>query len=139
MEGRGRSKRHSHRVARVGGAFGWPDGGSQSGQGATGLILPRPALGKMQGDPACRAGEPSDEGEEPPPEGLGGHDLLTQPDAGCPAGQVVGSSGVLPAPSWGGALSSESIQHVRVVLVFPIRMLTCPGWAMQSLSRRPRA
>ena len=29
------------------------------------------------------------EGEEPPPEGLGGHDLLTQADAGCPAGQVV--------------------------------------------------
>ena len=29
------------------------------------------------------------QGEEPPPEGLGGHDLLTQADAGCPAGQVV--------------------------------------------------
>ena len=25
----------------------------------------------------------------PPPEGLGGHDLLTQADAGCPAGQVM--------------------------------------------------
>ena len=58
---------------------GWEWNGSQSGQGATGLILPRPALGKMQGDPACRAGEPSGEGEEPPPEGLGGHDLLDSP------------------------------------------------------------
>ena len=27
--------------------------------------------------------------EDPPPEGLGGHDLLTQADAGCPAGQVM--------------------------------------------------
>ena len=44
----------------------------------------------MQGDPACRAGEPSGQGEEPPPEGLGGHDPLTEADAGGPAGQVVG-------------------------------------------------
>ena len=43
----------------------------------------------MQGDPACRVGDPSGQGEEPPPEGLGGHDLLTQADAGRPAGQVV--------------------------------------------------
>ena len=56
---------------------GWEWNGSQSGQGATELLLPGPALGKMQGDPACRAGEPSGQGEEPPPEGLGGHDLLT--------------------------------------------------------------
>ena len=48
------------------------------------------SIRKMQGQPACRAGEPSGQGEEPPPEGLGGHDLLTQTDAGCPAGQVVG-------------------------------------------------
>ena len=41
------------------------------------------------GEQACRAGEPSGQGEEPSPEGLGGHDLLTQADAGCPAGQVV--------------------------------------------------
>ena len=51
--------------------------------------VPRPVLGKMQGDPACRVGDPSGQGEEPPPEGLGGHDLLTQADAGRPAGQVV--------------------------------------------------
>ena len=49
-----------------------------------------PALGQMQGEAARRAGEPSGQGEEPPPEGLGGHDLLTQADAGGPAGQVVG-------------------------------------------------
>ena len=74
-------------------ADGAPSGrewnGSQPGQGAAELLSPRPAIRKMQGQPACRAGEPSGQGEEPPPEGLGGHDLLTQTDAGCPAGQVV--------------------------------------------------
>ena len=34
-------------------------------------------------------GEPSGEGEEPPPEGLGGYDLLTQPEPRGPAGQVM--------------------------------------------------
>ena len=34
--------------------------------------------------------EPSGQGEEPTPEGLGGHDLLTQTDARCPASEVVG-------------------------------------------------
>ena len=43
----------------------------------------------MQGEAACRAGEPSGQGEDPSSEGLGGHDLLTQADAGCPAGQVM--------------------------------------------------
>ena len=44
----------------------------------------------MEGEPACRAGDTSGQGEDPLPEGLGGHGLLTQADAGCPAGQVVG-------------------------------------------------
>ena len=35
-------------------------------------------------------GDPSGQGEEPPPEGLGGHHLLAQTDARCPAGDVVG-------------------------------------------------
>ena len=47
------------------------------------------ALGKMQGEAARRAGEPSGQGEEPPPEGLGGHDLLTEADPRCPAGEVM--------------------------------------------------
>ena len=71
--------------------------GSQPGQGATELGFPRPALWQMQGEAACRAGEPSGQGEEPPSEGLGGHDLLTQADAGCPAGQGCGPSPVPPA------------------------------------------
>ena len=68
---------------------GWEWNGSQSGQGATGLFLPRPALGKMPGEAARGAGEPSGQGEEPPLEGLGGHDLLAQADAGGPTGQVM--------------------------------------------------
>ena len=63
--------------------------GSQPGQGATELGFPRPALWQMQSEAACRSGEPSGQGEDPPPEGLGGHDLLTQADAGRPAGQVM--------------------------------------------------
>ena len=68
---------------------GWEWNGSQSGQGAAELLLPAPAPGKMQGQSACRAGDPSGQGKDPSSEGLGGHDLLTQADAGCPAGQVV--------------------------------------------------
>ena len=64
--------------------------GSQPYQGASELLLPRPAPRQVQGQAARRAGEPSCQGEEAPPEGLGGHDLLTQADAGCPAGQIVG-------------------------------------------------
>ena len=105
MAGRGHGKRRSRTgLARVGGdvqlagTLGqWrgraPSGrewnGSQPGQGATELGFPRPALWQMQSEAACRAGEPSGQGEDPSSEGLGGHDLLTQTDAGCPAGQVM--------------------------------------------------
>ena len=61
--------------------------GAQSSEGATELGFPGPALGKMQSEAARRVGEPSGEGEEPPPEGLGGYDLLAQTDARRPAGQ----------------------------------------------------
>ena len=95
--GRGRSKRHSRTgVARVcgdvgsvaDGSSGWGWNGSQPGQGAAELLLPRPAPGKMQGQSARRAGGPSGQGKDPSSEGLGGHDLLTQADAGGPASQV---------------------------------------------------
>ena len=43
----------------------------------------------MQGEVAGRVGEPSGQGEEASPEGLGGHNLLTQTDAGGPAGQIM--------------------------------------------------
>ena len=47
-------------------------------------------LGKMQSEAARRAGEAARQSKEPPPEGLGGHDLLAQTDSRRPAGQVVG-------------------------------------------------
>ena len=61
--------------------------GSQSGQGVIELGSPGSALGKMQSEAECRAGEPSGEGEEAPPEGLGGYHLLAQTDARRPASQ----------------------------------------------------
>ena len=45
----------------TGRAPGWEFGS----QGPAELLLPGPALGKMQGDPACRAGEPSGQGDRP--------------------------------------------------------------------------
>ena len=60
---------------------------SQSSEGATELGFPGPALWKMQSEAARRVGEPSGEGEEPPPQGLGGYQLLTQTDTRGPAGQ----------------------------------------------------
>ena len=44
----------------------------------------------MQGEAACRAGEPSGDREEPPPEGFVGYHLFAQTDARRPASQVVG-------------------------------------------------
>ena len=64
--------------------------GSQSGQGKRGLLSPGPALGQMQGESAGRAGKPSGDREEAPPQGLGGHQFLSQTDARGPTGQIMG-------------------------------------------------
>ena len=94
--GRGRSKRPSRTgLARVCGDVGSvADGssrrkwqGAQPGQGAAELLLPRRMLRKMQSEAACRADEPSGQGEDPLSEGLGGHDRLAQTEPGRPAGQ----------------------------------------------------
>ena len=52
--------------------------GLQPGQGATELGFPRPAPGEMQSEAARRAGDPSHQSEDPPPEGLGDHGPLAQ-------------------------------------------------------------
>ena len=49
--------------------------------GASETGFPRPALWQMQSEAAGRAGEPSGQGEEAPPEGPGGHHPLAQTDA----------------------------------------------------------
>ena len=79
--------------ADVGSVAGRPSGrewnGSQPGQGATDLGFPRPALWQMQGEAACRVGEPSGQGEDPSSEGLGGRGPLSQTSPRRPAGQVM--------------------------------------------------
>ena len=88
------------------------------GQGAAELLSPRPAIRKMQGQPACRAGEPSGQGEEPPPEGLGGGYPLSQTDARGPAGQVVGHRlDGQPGAVGGEAARGEMVQPDAVLEV----------------------
>ena len=89
---------------RVGGLVAAVRKGAQSGQGAIELILPGPALGQVKIQAAGRAGEPSGQGEETPPQGLGGHYRLAQTDASCPAGQVVRHD---PVSSTGQALDGQ--------------------------------
>ena len=109
--GIGHGKRRSRTgLARVCGDVGLAggsvaDGRRQAGSGMARsraraqpeLLLPGPALGKMQGDPACRAGEPSGQGEDPPPEGLGGHDRAHPGRCGLSAEPGCGPSPVPPA------------------------------------------
>ena len=64
--------------------------GAQSRQGGAELVLPGPALGKVQGEAAGLAGEPSGQGEEASPQGFGGYQRLAQTDAPSPACQIVG-------------------------------------------------
>ena len=70
------------RLRDVESVAGWPSGrernGLQPGQGATELGFPRPAPGEMQSEAARRAGDPSHQSEDPPPEGLGDHGPLAQ-------------------------------------------------------------
>ena len=77
----------------VGSVAGWPSGrewnGSQPGQGASELGFPRPAPGEMQSEAARRAGDPSHQSEDPPPEGLGGYGPFAQTNPRRPAGEVM--------------------------------------------------
>ena len=73
------------------GIFGCPVGGSVADGAVSGMAAagPRqPAIRKMQGQPR-RAGEPSGQGEEPPPEGLGGGYPLSQTDPRRPDATIV--------------------------------------------------
>ena len=112
---------------------GWEWNGSQSSEGAIDLLLPRPALGKMEGEPARRAGDTSDQGEEPPPEGLGGHDLLTQADPRRPAGQVVGHHLDRQPGGVGGEAARGEMVQPDAVLEVAYRILDLGVAAMISL------
>ena len=97
---------------------GWEWQGAQPCQGAAELDFPGPALWQMQGEAARRAGNPSRQTEEPPPEGLGGHDLLTQTNPRRPAGQVVGHHLYRQPSAVGGeAARGEMVQPHAVLEV----------------------
>ena len=107
--------------------------GSQPGQGAAELLLPGPAPGKMQGQSACRAGDPSGQGKDPSSEGLGGHDLLTQADAGCPAGQVVRHHLYRQPGAVGGEAARGEMVQPHAVLEVAYRILDLGVAAMIGL------
>ena len=72
----------------------------------------------MQSEAARRAGEPSGEGEEAPPEGLDGDHLLTQADPRRPAAQVVGHHLYRQPSAVGGeAARGEMVQADAVLQV----------------------
>ena len=73
----------------------------------------------MQSEAARRAGDPSGQGEEPPPEGLGGHDLLAQADAGRPAGEVVGHHLYRQPSAVGGESAGRHVVQPDAVLEVP--------------------
>ena len=81
----------------------------------------------------CRAGEPSGQGEEPSPEGLGGHDLLTQADAGGPAGQVVGHRLYRQPGAVGGEAARGEVVQPDAVLEVAYRVLDLGVAAVVSL------
>ena len=87
----------------------------------------------MQGQSACRAGDPSGQGEDPPPEGLGGHDLLTQADAGCPAGQVVRHHLYRQPGAVGGEAARGEMVQPHAVLEVAYRILDLGVTAMIGL------
>ena len=77
----------------------------------------------MQGQSACRAGDPSGQGKDPSSEGLGGHDLLTQADAGCPAGQVVRHHLYRQPGAVGGEAARGEMVQPHAVLEVAYRIL----------------
>ena len=107
---------------------------SQSREGATELGFPRPTLWQMQGEAARRAGEPSGQGEEPTPEGLGGHDLLTQTDARCPASEVMGHHlHRQPSPVDSESAGRQQVVQPDAVLEVAYRILNLGVAAMVGL------
>ena len=104
----------------VGSVAGWPSGwewnGSQPGQGASELGFPRPAPGEMQSEASGRAGDPSGQGEEAPPEGLGGYGPFAQTDARGPAGQVVGHHLYRQPGAVGGEAAGRHVVQPDAVL-----------------------
>ena len=102
----------------VGSVAGWPSGrewnGLQPGQGAAELGFPRPAPGQMQSEAARRAGDPSHQSEDPPPEGLGDHGPLAQTNPRRPAGQVMRHHLARQGAVGGEALEPDAVLRSRM-------------------------
>ena len=148
MVGRGRSKRRSRTgLARVGGdvrlSVGWlrlrrcRQVGSGIARSRARARLNWVSQGQRWG--RCRvrqrgrAGEPSRQSEEPPPEGLGGHDLLAQTDSRRPAGQVVGHHLYRQPSAVGGEAARGEMVQPGAVLQVSDRILDLGVAAMISL------
>ena len=100
---------------------GWPSGrernGLQPGQGATELGFPRPAPGEMQSEAARRAGDPSHQSEDPPPEGLGDHGPLAQTNPRRPVRVTsAGSTSVLTPRKTGTLKMLSLVRSANVTL-----------------------
>ena len=117
--------------------------GAQSGQGTIELGFPRPALWQSRRlgpaaaipcEVACRAGDPSGQGEEPPPEGLGGHHLLAQTDARCPAGEVVGHHLYRQPGGVGGEAARGEMVQPHTVLEVSRMAFSISAWRRWSAS-----
>ena len=133
---------------------GWEWNGLQPGQGAAELGFPRPAPGEMQSEAARRAGEPSGQGEEPPPEVV----VMTigiNPEVGRNPGGAVrgpgtrvprqggpGSSGTRGCPPWksprsgghpGQRLSVPVRDRRQRILTPAWRRRPCPSWRLHGL------
>ena len=123
------------------GKLGQLQAGSQAGSGmARSRAMARvnwvsqgQCRGKMQGKAARRAGDPSHQSEEPPPEGFGGRDPFTQADAGCPAGQVVRHHLYRQPGAVGGEAPRGHVVQPDAVLEVAYRILDLGVAAMISL------
>src|SRR3990167_676642 len=71
------------------GGCGWPSGEQRDRpeprEGGGELGLPGPARREVEGGASRAPGEPPDDGEQPPPQGLGGDDPGPETEAGRPA------------------------------------------------------
>ena len=112
---------------------GWEWNSSQSGQGSIELGFPWPTLGKMQGEAARRAGDPSGEREDPTAEGFGGYQLLAQTDASRPAGQVMGDHLDRQPGAVGGEAAGRHVVQSDTVLEVAYRILDLGVAAMIGL------
>ena len=83
-------------------------------------------------------GETARQGEEPPPEGFGGHDLLAQTDSRRPAGQVVGHHLYRQLGGVGGEAAGRHVVRPDAVLevsngVLDFGMAAVVGLQLQGL------